>query len=243
MARIAGLDYAKATDHMTVALNGFKLSAEDASMVVDVYSKLAAISATDTQELAYAMSKTASIAESAGMSFENTSVFLAQMIETTREAPENIGTAMKTIIARFQEMKKSPLELVNVEGEEVSFNRVDKALQSIGMTLQDTSGQFKDLDDVIYELAGKWDGLDRNTQRYIATIVAGSRQQSRFLALMQDSARLQELRTEALNAEDAGLIQYAKTLDSLESKLAQMNTAFQQFYMSMVNGPVISWVI
>lgn len=93
MAKIAGLDYSKATDYMTVALNGFKLAAEDASMVVDVYSKLAAVSATDTEELAYAMSKTASIAESAGMSFENTTVFLAQMIETTREAPENIGTA------------------------------------------------------------------------------------------------------------------------------------------------------
>lgn len=243
MAKIAGLDYATATDHMTVQLNGFKMGIADASSVVDVYSRLAAISATDTQEIAYAMSKTASIAESAGMSFENTSVFLAQMIETTREAPENIGTAMKTIIARFQEMKKSPLELVNVEGEEVSFNRVDKALQSIGMTLQDASGQFRNLDDVIYELAGKWDSLDRNTQRYIATTVAGSRQQSRFLALMQDSDRLQELRIEALNSEDAGLVQYAKTLDSLESKLAQMNTAFQQFYMSMVNGPVISWVI
>lgn len=243
MAKIAGLDYAKATDHMTVALNGFKLAAEDASMVVDVYSKLAATSATDTQELAYAMSKTASIAESAGMSFENTSVFLAQMIETTREAPENIGTAMKTIIARFQEMKKSPLELVDVEGEEVSFNRVDKALQSIGMTLQDTGGQFKDLDDVIYELADKWDTLDRNTQRYIATIVAGSRQQSRFLALMQDSERLQEMSDTVQNAEDAGLIQYAKTLDSLESKLNQLSTSFQQLYMNIINGPLVKFFV
>ena len=99
-----------------------------ANEIVDVYAQLAATSAVSTEELAYAMSKTASIAASAGMSFKNTSVFLAQMIQTTREAPENIGTALKTIIARFSEMKKSPLELVNVEGEEVSFNRVDKGL-------------------------------------------------------------------------------------------------------------------
>jgi TP901 family phage tail tape measure protein len=125
MAKIAGLDYSKATDNMTVALNGFKMSAQDASTIVDVYSKLAAVAAVDTEELAYAMSKTASIAESAGMSFENTSVFLTQMIETTREAPENIGTALKTIIARFQEMKKSPMDIIDVDGEEVSFNKVD----------------------------------------------------------------------------------------------------------------------
>ena len=44
------------------------------------------------------------------------------MIETTREAPENIGTAMKTIIARFQEMKKEPSwKLLMLKGEEGFF--------------------------------------------------------------------------------------------------------------------------
>ena len=81
MARIAGLDYATTTDYMTTALNGFKLSADDAGRVVNVYSKLASIAATDTAELAKAMSNTASIAESAGMSFESTSTFLTMMIE------------------------------------------------------------------------------------------------------------------------------------------------------------------
>jgi hypothetical protein len=32
------------------------------------------------------------------------------------------------------------------------------------------------LDDVFLELSEKWNTLDKNTQRYIATIAAGSRQ-------------------------------------------------------------------
>jgi hypothetical protein len=52
------------------------------------------------------MSKTASIAASANMEFETTAAFLAQIIETTQEAPETAGTALKTIIARFGEVKK-----------------------------------------------------------------------------------------------------------------------------------------
>jgi hypothetical protein len=39
------------------------------------------------------------------------------------------------------------------------------------------------------ELSQKWNTLDTNTQRYIATIAAGSRQQSRFIAMMSDYAR------------------------------------------------------
>lgn len=84
MAKIANLDYASATDYMTTAMNGFQLSASEAGRIVDVYSKLAGIAATDTSELAVAMSKTAAIANSAGMSFEATSAMLTQMIESTR---------------------------------------------------------------------------------------------------------------------------------------------------------------
>jgi hypothetical protein len=51
------------------------------------------------------MEKTASIAASANMEFETTAAFLSQIIETTQEAPETAGTALKTIIARFAEVK------------------------------------------------------------------------------------------------------------------------------------------
>lgn len=88
MARIAGLEYATATDYMTAAIRGFKLEMEDATRVNDIFSRLAAITASDTGEIASALTRTASIAQSAGMDIEQTSAFLTQMIETTRESPE-----------------------------------------------------------------------------------------------------------------------------------------------------------
>lgn len=101
MAKIAGLDYATATDYMTVAIRGFKLEMEDARQVTDVYSALAAATASSTEEIAVAMSKTASSAEAVGSSFESTSAMIATMISVTREAPENIGSALKSIISRL----------------------------------------------------------------------------------------------------------------------------------------------
>ena len=75
----------------------------DAQTVTDVYSALAASTASDTEELAIAMSKTASSAEAVGSSFESTSAMLATMISITREAPENLGSALKSIISRYGE--------------------------------------------------------------------------------------------------------------------------------------------
>ena len=241
MARIAGMDYAEAADAMTVAIRAFKMEMSDAQVITDVYSKVAAVTASDSEELAIAMSKTASSAESVGSSFENTTAMLAVMIETTRESAQNLGSALKSIISRYGEMKVGLT--VDSEGEEIDYNKVDTALQSVGISIKDAQGQFRDFDDVIFELSKKWDSLDKNTQRYIATIMAGNRQQSRFIALVDNWERLEEVSAAAYDSQDAGLLQYAKTLDSLETKLNALSTSFQQFYMSIVNGDTFKGII
>ena len=241
MARIGGLQAAEATDMMTAALRGFNMQINEmsAQRINDVYSKLAAITASDTRELGSAMERTASIANSAGMAFETTSAFLAQMIETTREAPENLGTAMKTIVARFQEMKNDPTKLIDAEGEMLDANRVDKALKTIGVNLMDTNGQFRQLDDVFLEISQKWDGLSQAQQRYIATIAAGSRQQSRFIAMVQNYDRVMELTQAANNATGASQEQFNKTLEGLDAKLNKLKNAWDQFAMGLANNKII----
>lgn len=246
-ARIAEMDYAEATDAMTVAINAFKLEASDASRVVDVYSQLAARAAVDQNELANAMSKVASMAASVGMSLETTSAFLTQIIESTRESAETSGTALKTVLARFGEVKKlidtGKTEGTTDEGEAVDVNKIDIALKTIGVRLTDEQGQMRALDQVLIETAQKWDSLDSMTQRYLATMAAGSRQQSRFIALMSDSERLVKLLGEAYNSAGAGEKQYEKTQESLETKLNNLHTAWTEFTTSITDSNLIKGAV
>lgn len=248
MARIANIEAADATNLMTAALRGFnmELNETSAQKVNDIYSELAAITAADTQEIGVAMSKTASIASSANMELETTAALLSQIIETTREAPETAGTAMKTIIARFSEVK----ELVNqgqltgedTEGEIIDVNKIQGALRSVGISMNEFFKGTEGLDDVLLKLASKWDTLDFTTQRYIATTAAGSRQQSRFIAMMSDYSRTQELVSAAYNSTGASQEQFEKTLDSLNTKLTKLKNAWDQFAMGLANNEVIKVV-
>ena len=169
LSKISGLDYATTTDYMMTAMRGFKLEMEDACRVVDVYSNLAANTAVSQQELAEAMTRTASSMESVGATFEETSAMIATMVAVTRESANNIGSAMKSIASRYGELTKDPQKLFDAEGEAMSFNKVDAALKSVGISIQTTEHQFRDFTDVIMELAEVWDTLDSAQQRYIAT--------------------------------------------------------------------------
>lgn len=245
MARISNIEYSKATDYATAAIKGFGLAYQDLAHINDVYSNLAAKTAADTEEISIAMSKVASIAHSTGMELETTAAFLTQIIATTREAPETAGTALKTVIARFAEVKKliSEGELTGTdeEGTEVSVNKIEEALKTAGVALRDTTGQMRDLDDVFIELASRWDSLDTMQQRYIATQAAGSRQQSRFLAMMNDYEGLQETLGYAMDSAGASQEQFNKTLDSLQSKLNNLSNAWTEFTTGILNQDVIKF--
>lgn len=249
MARIANIEAAGATNLMTAALRGFNMEVNEtnAQKVNDIYSELAAITAADTNEIGIAMSKTASIASSANMEFETTAALLSQIIETTREAPETAGTAMKTIIARFSEIKElvsqGQLTGEDTEGEIIDVNKIQGALRSVGISMNEFFKGTEGLDDVLLKLASKWDTLDFTTQRYIATTAAGSRQQSRFIAMMSDYSRTQELVSAAYNSTGASQEQFEKTLDGLDAKLTKLKNAWDQFAMGLANNEFIKGAI
>ena len=247
LARVAAIDYASATDYMTSAVKGFGLSYQDLSHIMDVYSNLAAKTAADTEEISIAMSKVASIAHSTGMELETTAGFLTQIIATTREAPETAGTSLKTVIARFAEVKKLVSQGVDTgtdeEGAEIDVNKIETALRLAGVALRDSQGQMRDLDDVFIELSSHWAELDTLTQRYIATQAAGSRQQSRFLAMISDYDSLMETLGYGLDAAGANNEQFGKTLDSLESKLNGLSNAWTEFTTGIANQNVIKGAV
>ena len=238
-AKVAGIDATDAADKLTAAVNGYCLAAEDAALVADKFNKVAAASAADINELSTAFSKAAAQANQAGVGMDNYLAYIATMVEATREAPENIGTSLKTIMSRMQQVKESG----TTEDGDTDVNQVETALKSVGVALRDTSGELRDLEDVFDELGPKWSTLDRNTQAYLGTIIAGTRQQSRFITLMQNWDRVLELSEDSANSAGQQALMHAKAMESIESKVQQFQVAWQEFISNLTDSEVIKGII
>ena len=238
-AKISNETVPEAADQLTAAINGFGYAADEVGNVVDKMSVLAAYSAADINELATAMSKGASAAAQAGLSFDQYNAYLATMIETTREAPENIGTSLKTIMARFQQVKTEG----SSDDGETDVNAVETALKSVGIQLRDSQNQLRDLGDVLDELGPKWQYLDRNTQAYLGTVIAGTRQQSRFISLMQNWDRALELVEASENSAGAATRMHAAAMEGLDASLNNLTNAWQKLISSLADGDTVKfWV-
>ena len=224
---------AEASETLTSIINSYNLSANDAITVTDKISQVAIVSAADFTELSTAIEKVASSAASAGLDLDHMMGYLGKMIETTREAPTNIGTALKTIVANFSQFKEDPTAELE-DGADI--NKADKALKSIGIQLLDSSGEMRDLGVVIDELGVKWNDLTRNQKAYLATTIAGTRQQSRFYALMNDYDRTLELVEEATDSTGKSTEQFALYEDSLTGATARLKNQVEVFYGKLSQG-------
>ena len=224
---------AEASETLTSIINSYSLSANDALTVTDKISQIAIVSAADFGELSVAIEKVASSAASAGLDLDHMMGYLAKMIETTREAPTNVGTALKTIVANFTQFKEDPSGL---EQEGTAINKVDTALKSVGISLTDTTGEVKDLSIVLDELGGIWENLSRNQKSYLATQIAGTRQQSRFYALMNDYDRTLELVNEGSNSAGKSQQQFLLYSKSLEASSSRLKNQWEKFFNEITKG-------
>lgn len=143
---------------------------------------------------------------------------------------------MKSIIARFTELKENVDGTSESEFDDLDYNDVDKALKSIGVSLKDANGQFKNTDDVLLEVSKKWKGLSRNTQRYVATVAAGSRQQSRFLAMVSDYDRTVELIDAAYNSSGKSQQQFEKNMDTISFKTKRLKSSWESLRQSFIES-------
>lgn len=234
-AKVARVSVGDSVNYLTTALNGFRLSADQAMSVSDKFAAVAAASATDYDELAIALSKVASQANLAGMSIDYTTALLTKGLETTREAPETMGTALKTIIARMRELGDYGETL----GGDTDINRVESQLAYVGIALRDTNGELRSTEDVLDELGKKWDDLNKNQQAAIAKALAGTRQQSRLIAMMDDYERVTELQEIAQRSAGATAAQASTYLAGMEGAMNRIQVAWEKLVMNLTNSKFI----
>ncbi len=224
------MEFDEAAELITAATNTMDVSAR---RVVDVFAYLGDASASGPAEIGIAMQKASASAVEFGLSFEWLGAYIATVSEQTRQAPEVIGTALNSIMARLHSIKAKGYS----EEDETKINDVAKALKHIDVALLDNEGNWRDMSAIFSDIAVQWETLDAKTQSYIATTLAGTRQQNFFLALMNDMAkgveggsRAYELYAGAMNAAGTAAQKYAVWQESVTAAQNRLTAATQSFY-------------
>ena len=243
-AKVASMDFNSAAELITATANsmGDQIQ-EDIQRVVDVFVYLGDNAGTSGEEVAKAMQKSAAAAGQFGVSFEWLGAYIATVSETTRQAAEVVGTSLNSIIARMHSIRTTGY---NSE-DETKINDVAKALATLDIALLDQEGNWRDMTDIFNDIAAQWDTLDGKQRSYIATTMAGTRQQNTFLALMNDlskgiegGSRAWELYQGAMLSTGTVAEKYEIWEQSVEAANGRLQASLESAYSVFVDGGVIA---
>ena len=177
--------------------------------------------------------KVASQANNAGVSLEKTSAIIATIKDVTQDSDESIGTAMKSILSRMNQIKAG--KFVDAETGE-SLNDTEKVLKKIGVSMRDNTGMFRESEGVLDDIAKKWKTLDSNSQKAVATATAGTYQYNKFIAAMDNWDKVEKLTDVAYNSEGTAQKKFEDNyLNSLEAKTNQLKSSLDGLSTSLIS--------
>lgn len=230
MANVTGDAAEKVSDQLTAIWNNFYDGSKSLEYYADVITALGAATASSTSEISEGLEKFASIADTIGLSYEYATASLATIVDQTRQAPETVGTALKTIFARIQ-----GLSLGETLDDGTDLNKYSEALSKVGINIFDANGQLKDMDALLYELGNKWDTLNKAQQMALAQTVAGVRQYTQLVALLDNRDSFQTNLTTALTAEGELDHQAEIYADSWEAARNRVRASAEGIYDSIID--------
>lgn len=231
LARLGFMDMSSATTSLTAVLKGFNLQATESSKIVDKLTKLDAEYATTAGDIANALSRTAAAAKAANLDLDQTAAMLTTIIDITQQDAGSVGNALKTILSRYGNVKAGVFAGMAEDGEDASesINDVEKVLNAIGIQIRSTSTEMRGFDEVLDDLAEKWDNLNDVEQNAVATAMAGVRQRNQFLALMQNYNQYKESLESSRTSSGTADEKYAAVMDSIATSMQKIQTAWESF--------------
>lgn len=232
-AQTAQMDTAEMSEYLTAIWNGFQIQAEGTEEAIDKVAAVATATAADLGELAEGFSRVASAAASMGVDIDELNSYLATVISVTREAPETIGTAFRTIFARL-----NSVSLGETAEDGVNLNTVGNTLEKVGIQVLDNNGKLRETGEIIDEIGNRWTEFSAEQQRSIAITMAGTQQFSRLIALFDNWDMYQE--TLAISQSASGTLQEQADIyaDSWQAAAQRVQTSLQDMYEDFMDSDV-----
>lgn len=243
LSKLGMIEAGQATTYLTSMIKGFKLEAADAVNIVDKLTAVDMEAAVSAGGIAAAMQNVATTAQLAGLSIDKTIGYLSTMIEVTQRDPSSMGMALRTVLARYGNVKAGTFtNMTGIESSDADLenvNDIEKVLGKVGIRIRENAQEFRDFGDVIDELSEKWQKYDSVTKNAIATAMAGVRQRESFLVLMENKDRADELEDVSSLSRGTADTKYAAYEQTLMAAKADLQTSLQSLAKSIQDSGLL----
>ena len=231
MANATGTSAQKVSDQMTAIWNNYDNGTKSLTHYADVMTALGAATASSTDEIAEGLQKFASISDTVGLSYEYAASALATITATSRESADVVGNSLKTLFSRIQ-----GLQLGETLDDGTTLNKYSTAMAKVGISIKDSSGELKSMDSILNEMGTTWKTLANDEKMALAQTVAGVRQYTQLMTLMENWDFFKQNLNVANTSGGTLDAQAAIYAESWEAASNRVRTSWEGLWDNLINS-------
>ena len=209
LAAAAGEDLATTSDIVTDALTAFGLQASDSTHFADVLAQASSNANTNVSMMGETFKYVAPVAGAMGYSIEDCATAIGIMANSGIKAGQ-AGTSLRAMLSKMAK----------------PTDEAEAAMKRLGVSLTDSGGNMKSLDELMGDLRTGFAGLTEAEQIEAATSIAGQEAMSGLLAIVNASDDdFNKLKSSIVNCDGASAKMAETVQDNLKGNIDQLKSA------------------
>lgn len=238
LSNVTATSASTVSEWMTAIWNNFDNGSKSLEYYADVLAKLGAATASSADEIAGGLEKFSAVADTIGLSYEYAASALATITAETRQSEDVVGTSLKTLFSRIQD-----LDLGKTLEDGVTLGQYSEGLNKIGVDILDATGNLKEMDTILDDLGSQWGKLTEAQKVATAQVVGGTRQYNQLIALMDNWETFQNNVYTAETSEGTLSAQQAIFEESIEASKEALATQMEDLYQDIFDEDVVKGFI
>lgn len=242
---VGDIDIESANESLISTIRGFKLEAEDAMHVIDVFNEVSNNEAISAGGIGEALKRSAASFSAANTSLEQ-SVALITATNSVLQDEEKTGNMWRTVSARIRgaktELEEAGLE---TEGMVESTSKLQGLIK--GMTgfdiLEEDGKTFKDIFDIVLNIGEEFQNLSDIDQAALLEALAGKQQSNALAAALNNVDILKKSYEEAMNAEGSALEEQEKWAQGLQYSIDRIKASLQELAQDLLKSDFLKGLI
>lgn len=217
LAAASGEDLATTSDIVTDALTAFGLSAEDSTHFADVLAQASSNANTNVGMMGETFKYVAPVAGALGYTAEDTALAIGLMANSGIKASQ-AGTSLRSIMSRMAKPTKE----------------VQGAMDKLKVSLTDSNGNMKSLNEVMGDLRKGFAGLSEAEAAEMAAALGGQEAMSGLLAIVNASDDDFDKLSDAIYSCDGAAKRMADTMnDNLQGQITILKSGLEGLGISL----------
>lgn len=223
LSNVSGLNTKDTTDSIHAIINEFDLANKDvattsthiADSLVNISANMAMDFGQGIDEITRGIQVVGNVAKDTGkMSVEQTEATIGAIVEKTRLGGEQVGNALRTIMARVYQSKS-----VDPDVSDEDMSKTSKMLSQLGVSVKDeTTDSFKSFSTILQEVSDKEKNMSDSSKSAINEQMAGIRQVNILSSALQSMNKIQDLTNKGVNSNNALQDANNKHMDTAAAK-------------------------